>query len=58
MAMVKVFAQTYKLKKGHNSKIIKARIMTLAIYMHIVSGNMCSKFHLNILNGLWVMDQG
>ena len=52
MAMVNAFAQIYKSKKGHNSIIIKARSMDLAIHMYIVSDNICAKFYLNILYGL------
>ena len=29
--------------------------MPFATHMHIVSGNMCTKFQLNVLNGFWVM---
>ena len=58
IATVKVFAQISKSKKGHNSIIIKTRVMPLDMHVHIVSSNVCTKFQLNILNGFWVMDQG
>ena len=58
MAMVQVFAQISNSKKGHNSINIKSRVMPLAIHVHIVSGNVCTKVHSNILTGFWVMDHG
>ena len=55
MDKVNEFAQIYKLQKGHNSMIIKARGMSLATHVCNVSGNVCSKFHVNILNLFRVM---
>ena len=49
-------SQIYKSKKGHNSIILKARIMPLAAHVCSVSGNVCFKFHVNILYGFRVMD--
>ena len=49
------FAQINVLKEGHNSIIIKVRIMFLAIHVHIVCGNMCTKLCSNTLNGIRVM---
>ena len=42
-------------KKGHYWIIIKARVMWLSKVMHNVPGNMCTKFHLKMLNVLWVV---
>ena len=49
MAKVNDFAQISKSKKGHNSIIIKARIMPLALHANSVSGNACSKLEVDIL---------
>ena len=46
------------LTQGNSLTIIKARIMPLAIHLHIVSGDLCTKFHSNILTVFGVMAQG
>ena len=56
MAKIKDCAHISKSKRGHNSIIIKARSMPLAMHVCIVSGNVCFKFHVNILYGFRVMD--
>ena len=33
----------------------ESRVMSLAIHVRIISGNVCTKFHSNILNGYRVM---
>ena len=55
MAKVTDFAQISKSKMGHNSIIIIARIILLATHVCTVSGNVCSKFHVNILNSFRIM---
>ena len=57
MDKVNEFAQISKLKKGHNSMIIKARGMSVATHVCIVSSNVCSKFHVNILIFFRVMSK-
>ena len=56
-SQTKCFSQISKSKKGHNSIIMKARIMLLAAHVCSVSGNVCFKFHVNSLNGFRVMDK-
>ena len=43
-----VFAQISKFQKEHYSTNIKSRVMLLAIHVHIVSGKVCIKFHVDI----------
>ena len=52
--MVKVFAKKGRLK-GHNSIIIKYKVLPLSIHVCIVCGNVCTKFHVMILNVFLIM---
>ena len=42
--------------KGHYSKSINTRVMILAFCMSSNVGNICMKFHEDILNGFWVTE--